>query len=149
AFVTDPLFCGMRQRLTAMYGTDFVQLGHGSINTQCHTALEALNADLCSVAGFQFTLWLACPHTTDHFFVNSRTKPHLLWAMMDDSCVSNLAPLLVQVHAMPTGAVSGERDHMTTKRVASAKRSRIGFCSAKRQVAISFDGKQLARVQSA
>ncbi|EQC24765.1 hypothetical protein SDRG_10604 [Saprolegnia diclina VS20] len=68
--------------------------------------------------------------------------------MMDDSCLSNLAPLLVQVHAMPTGAVSGERNHKTTKRVASQKCSRIGFCNAQRQVAIAFNGKQLARVHS-
>jgi hypothetical protein len=149
AFVTDPLFCGMRQRLTTKYGTAFVQLGQGSINTQCHAALEALDADLYPKTKDEFTLWLARPHTTDHFFVDSRTKPHLLWAMMDDSCLSNLAPLLVQLHAMPTGAVSGERNHKTTKRVASAKRSRIGFCNAQRQVAIAFNGKQLARTPSA
>ncbi|OQR85487.1 hypothetical protein ACHHYP_11771 [Achlya hypogyna] len=122
AFVTDPLFCGMRQRLTTKYGTAFTKE--------------------------EFALWLARPHTTDHFFVDSRTKPHLLWAMMDDSCLSNLAPLLVQVHAMSTGAVSGERNHKTTKRFASPKRSRIGFYNAQRQVAIAFNGKQLARVHS-
>ncbi|OQR85728.1 hypothetical protein ACHHYP_11481 [Achlya hypogyna] len=146
AFVTDPLFIDMGQHLVIQYGTDFVQLSQASLNSQCNTALGMIDSSPQAKIKAEFSLWLARPCGPNSGFWCSRAiKPHLLWAQMAKSAVAHFAPALVQVHANSTGAVGGERTHLTTKRVASAVRSRIGEGNVERQVAIAFNGSQLAR----
>ncbi|KAJ1330751.1 hypothetical protein BSLG_009203 [Batrachochytrium salamandrivorans] len=54
-----------------------------------------------------------------YFHVMRFMKPGLIWAQMDEQQYQHLAPVLVKLHGNPAGAVGGERNHKTTKRVQS------------------------------
>jgi len=148
SFVTDPLFFDMRHRLVQRYGASFVQLGQGSIREQCHAALNLLGRDDQARATLrdEFTVWIAASgDTMESMRDGKQLKPHIIWSMVDDSSFQSLAPLLVQLHATPAGAVAGERNHKSTKRVFSSTRTRMSEAKLERQVAVSFNGHQLGR----
>jgi len=146
AFVTDPLFLDMRQRLTAVYGTSFVELGQGSLSEQCYSALDQIDSSPDAAIKTEFVKWMSKLYAANSLYMASRRlKPAYIWASMDDSALANLAPVLVQLHSNPTGAAGGERNHKTTKRVASAVRCRVGDCNIERQVAVAFNTRQLER----
>jgi hypothetical protein len=74
-----------------------------------------------------------------------KLNPALSSAQVDSQEYQNLAPTLVQIHGSPAGAVGGERNHKTGKRVLSKQRVRLKRNDVERQVAISFNSSQLER----
>jgi len=148
AFITDPLFFDMRQRLVHRFGAAFVQLGQGSVRDQCLAALGLLGRDDQARATLrgEFTEWMASDGGTMASLTDCKQlKPAVIWSLVDDSAFSSLAPLLVQLHSTPAGAVAGERNHKATKQVFAASRTRMTEANLERQVAVSFNGHELDR----
>lgn len=150
AFVTDSLYHSMHTNLRVLHGSAFVELGQGSINTQCRTALTILsegNVDYEGRLQEQFAYYRSIVHAPDSYFIVSRfLKPALSWGQVDQKEYEDLAPLLVKVHGNPTGAVGGERNHKTTKRVQSKLRVRLKTSNVERQVAISYNSAVMERI---
>ncbi|OQR81101.1 hypothetical protein ACHHYP_16759 [Achlya hypogyna] len=148
AFITDPLFFDMRQRLVHRFGAAFVQLGQGSVRDQCLAALDLLGRDDQARATLrgEFTEWMASDGGTMPSLTDCKQlKPGVIWSMVDDSSFSSLAPLLVQLYSTPAGAVAGERSHKTTKQVFAATRTRMIEDNLEHQVAVTFNGHELDR----
>lgn len=156
AFVTDPFFYDMRQRLARIHGPAFVNLGFCSLTEQCLAALERIalvlegdqgERSLYDRLSEQFMYFLSLNLHGTLLYKQRTYKPALIWATMaDDVNLDSLAPFLVKVHTNPTGAVGGERNHKTNNRVRSKQRVRLSGSSCEKQVSVTYNSAQLKRV---
>lgn len=151
AFATDPMFIGMRTRIAAEFGEDFLQLGKPPINQQSKVALSRLangNDDLRRRMYSEFATFIrSCKDdtVTCENFEDIKMKPSELWTLCDDCDYGAIKHLLSAVHQNPTGASGGERNHKSAKHVHSKLRARLGQGKVERGTAIHFNAKQLQR----
>jgi hypothetical protein len=135
AFATDPMFIGMRTRIAAEFGEEFLQLGKPPINHQSKVTLLRLvngNDDLRRRMYSEFATFIrsckddtvTCEKNVD--FEDIKMKPSELWTLCDDCDYGAIKHVLSAVHQNTTGASGGERNHKSAKHVNSKLRACLG-----------------------
>ncbi|KAH6581341.1 hypothetical protein BASA50_001450 [Batrachochytrium salamandrivorans] len=149
ALMTDPLFADMAVNLKRVHGSRFVELGQGPIMAHCREALRQIAKDdegLGDKLTEEFASFMQRRVGKDSYFHVMRfMKPGLIWAQMDEQQYQHLAPVLVKLHGNPAGAVGGERNHKTTKRVQSQQRVRLKHGKVEKQVSIAYNSAIMER----
>lgn len=145
AFFCDPFFFDMRDAVERKYGATALQIGKGSLRSQCREALDALargDAALSAQLTNDFLRFSAQPHAS--LSALKKHPPRLIWGQLTEEYPA-LAPTLMQVYMAPASTAGVERNHKTGKRVLCARRSRCGTGKVERQLAIAHNGHFINR----
>lgn len=149
AYFCDPYFFQMRDDVEKWTGTDALQLGKGSLRSQCRTALvdladgnEELSTKLCN----EFMQFSAKPHSS--LSALKQHQPRLIWGQMTEVYPA-LAKKLMQVYMAPASTAGVERNHKTGKNILCARRASCGPGKIERQLAIAHNGHFLNREREA
>jgi hypothetical protein len=144
AFMTNPMFTDIHNKIAAKFGEDFLQVGKGSINQQAKAALIRLsngNEDLRRSYFSEFTTFIMRPIDSDYDFNNIKFKPSELWTLCDDSCYGSIKGSLLALHKNSTRASGGERNHKAGKHVHNRSRTQLGQAKIEMKTAILFNAK--------
>ena len=75
------------------------------------------------------------PLPTDTFEQLKAHSPRRIWGQVSED-FPDLAPILIDVFSLPTGAVGGERNHKAMKKVHNSARNRLGGTKVSRQTKV-------------
>lgn len=147
AYFCDPFFFQMRDDVEKKFGTEALQLGKGSLRTQCRTALDALaggNEELSIQLCNEFMQFCAKPHSP--LSALKQHQPRLIWGQLTEEYPA-LANALMLVYMAPASTAGVERNNKTGKNILCARRASCGAGKFERQLAIAHNGHFLTRAR--
>jgi hypothetical protein len=151
AFLTDPLFVGMRKAVAIKMGEAFTYLGQASIVDQARAALARIargDHTLRRAMAAELSTFVNRESSADDVFEDVYSLPQDMWGLSDERQYGHLRLPLMRLHASPVGATSCERNHKTANRVHSSTRNRLAAPQVEMGTAIAFNARQLENKKS-
>jgi len=149
-FRCDPVFDGMRQRVSTKYGVNFINIGSNELLATARSAIDLLlrkeNEERQYATLEEFCAFCErVPSPVHVFAAMANLMPRLVWGQAR-GLYPNLADLLVRVFSCPTSAAAGERNHKTSKAILTRNRASLLAAKVEMQCAIAYNASQKTRL---